>query len=272
MSNSASVPIPSLRIVPTDSLFPHEEHDSQRSAPLVERLRSEEYVINPPVVAPLDDKHFVILDGANRYHAFQELDYPHIIVQVSSYDSGQVDLHTWNHVVGAWNADAFLNEIAEVPGVELANGNDQAAQVQVMLRDNRTLALYAEGASLLQQNAVLCAFVRTYQQNARLNRTAIRNPEKVWELYTDALALVTFPLFTPKDILAAARAKAYLPPGVSRHIIQGRALRLNYPIDRLRDTTRSLADKNADLQDWFQRKLTNRQIRFYAESTYQFDE
>lgn len=272
MSNSVS--IPDLRIVPTDSLFPHEEHDSQRSEPLVERLRSEASVINPPVVAPLNDagEQFVILDGANRCYAFRELGYPHIIVQVASYASGQVDLQTWNHVVGAWDTNAFLRAVNDLAGVVITNEPDPSAPVQVMLRDNRVVSLRPTGTTLHEQNAVLCALVRIYQQNARLNRTALRSAEKVWELYEDALALVTFPLFRPDDILIAARERAYLPPGVSRHIIQGRALRLNYPLEQLRDTQTSLAAKNHVLRQWFQHKLANRHIRFYAESTYQFDE
>lgn len=274
MSNSASAPTPDLRIVPTASLFPHEEHDSQRSAPLVERLRNESAVINPPVVAPIDDHNFVILDGANRCHAFEALGYPHIIVQVAPYENGQVDLLTWKHVVGSWrgSSGSFVEAITEIPGIALANGHHASAQVHITLRDDDVVTIHSKGRTLAEQNAALCAFVRIYQQRARLHRTALDEPDDVWDLYDDALALVTFPSFTPQDILTAAQAKAYLPPGVSRHIIQGRALRLNYPLERLRDGQTSLATKNADLREWFQQKLANRQVRFYAESTYQFDE
>jgi hypothetical protein len=272
MSNPDSVPMPNLRIVPTSSLFPHEEHDSQRSAPLAERLRTEAYVINPPVVAALDDDRYVILDGANRCHAFEELGYPHIIVQVSSYESGEVDLQTWNHVVSAWDVDQLMDEIADLAHVEVFAGNDLTAPIHILLRDGRVLSVQLTGTTLREQNAATCMLVRVYQQRARLNRTAIREAHSVFELYPDAVALVRFPLYTPLDILAAARDRAYLPPGVSRHIIQGRALRINYPIERLRDTSTPLVEKNHQLREWFQRKLANRQIRFYAEATYQFDE
>jgi hypothetical protein len=33
-----------------------------------------------------------------------------------------------------------------------------------------------------------------------------------------------------------------------------------------------LRDKNEALQSWVQQKLANRQVRYYAEATYQFDE
>lgn len=271
-SDSAPVPIPDLRIVPTESLLPHEEHDSQRSAPLIERLRHEAYVINPPVVTPMDGNRYVILDGANRCHAFQALGYPHSVIQVVTYDSGYVDLLTWSHVVGAWRAEALLHEITRLPDVEASAENDTGAPIHVWLRDDRVWSLRLAGTTLQQQNAALCAFVRAYQQRARLNRTAIRNHQAIWDLYEDAIAFVTFPLFTPADILRAAHMRAYLPPGVSRHVIHGRALRINYPIAHLRDEYTTLEEKNQALKKWFQHKLINRQVRYYAESTYQFDE
>jgi hypothetical protein len=72
--------------------------------------------------------------------------------------------------------------------------------------------------------------------------------------------------------MAAAQYKAFLPPGISRHIIHGRALRVNYPLDVLSDANKNLVSKNDDLNAWIQHKLANRQVRYYAEATYQFDE
>ena len=43
--------------------------------------------------------------------------------------------------------------------------------------------------------------------------------------------------------------QAYLPPGVSRHIIHGRALKLNYPMNKLRADL-PLEEKNQHLQQW----------------------
>src|SRR5690606_18867749 len=85
-------PLPDLRIVSASTLHPHEEHDSQRLLPLVERFRAEDYIINPPIVAPMGASQFVILDGANRCHAFRALEYPHMLVQVAAYESGYVEL------------------------------------------------------------------------------------------------------------------------------------------------------------------------------------
>jgi len=45
--------LPALRFVAVEALIPHEQHDPLRSAPLVERLRGQGVLRNPPIVTPL---------------------------------------------------------------------------------------------------------------------------------------------------------------------------------------------------------------------------
>jgi hypothetical protein len=265
-------PPPDLRIVLTESLHPHEEHDSQRALPLIERLKSESVVINPPIVSPMGASQYVILDGANRYYAFSHLEYPHILVQVASYESGYVELKTWRHLVCNWEEDAFINHLKALPDLELIEGQNAQAIAHIMFRDQRVIALIAPVENTHERNAALCKVVAIYQQNAVLHRTALTEPDDIWPLHPNAFALVTFPQYQPSDIIAAARFHAYLPPGISRHIIHGRALRVNYPLDLLRDEQIRLSEKNQNLQTWMQEKLENRRVRYYAEATYQFDE
>jgi len=268
----SNAPVPDLRIVLTESLHPHEEFDTQRATPLIERLARESYMINPPIVAPMGASQFVILDGANRCHAFSILKYPHILVQVTSYDTGYVELETWRHIVCGWTADEFLSQLRSLSAITVIEGQDSQAIAHIITRDNRIFGLVAPVQNAHERNAALRDVVRTYQQQARLYRTAISEPEDIWPLYEDAISIVTFPHCRPADIIAAARYNAYLPPGISRHIVHGRALRVNYPLDALRDPETRLADKNEALKHWLQTKLAKRQIRYYAEATYQFDE
>ncbi len=268
----SSVPTPVLRIVPVSSLHPHEEHDSQRSEPLKARIRTGTEMINPPLVAPMDGDQYVILDGANRVYAFSELGYPHILVQVAGYDSGFVELSNWQHVVAAWNEHDFLQHVRQIPEITLAEGDAPDTIAHIRFRDNRVVAICAPVSNLSERNAALCRFVAVYQRNARLHRTPLSDPGEIWALFPDAVALVVFPPYHPADIIAAAQQKAYLPPGISRHIVHGRAIRVNYPLDALRDPDTSLDQKNAALLTWLQNKLANRQVRYYAEATYQFDE
>jgi hypothetical protein len=271
-SAKLDAPPPDLRIVLTETLHPHEEHDSQRAMPLIERLAQESVVINPPIVSPMGSTQFVVLDGANRFYAFSHLHYPHILVQVVSYDSGYVELSTWRHVVCKWDEAAFLDHLSEILSVQISEGTHAGALAHLLLRSGRTVAVHTPVQNTSERNATLRQVVQVYQRNAALHRTALSEPEDIWLLHPDGVSIVEFPEYQPSDIIAAARHQAFIPPGISRHIIHGRALRLNYPLDRLRDMQTPLRDKNSRLQEWIQARMANRQARYYAEATYQFDE
>ena len=270
--NRNDAPPPDLRIVLTDSLRPHEEHDSQRAMPLIDRLQHETVVINPPIVAPMGGGQFVILDGANRYYAFSQLKYPHILVQVAAYESGYVDLKTWHHIVCDWNPDALLACLQQLPNIQLVEGQAADAIAHIVFRDRKVVAILAPVENTHERNAALRDVVSIYQRNSTLHRTALTEPGDIWPLHPEGVAVIMFPHYLPADIIAAARHQAFLPPGISRHIIYGRALRVNYPLDVLRDEHTKLMAKNEALQSWMQDKLAKRQVRYYAEATYQFDE
>ena len=76
--------LPNLRILPIESVILHEDHDMQRTLPLVEKLRAQGIIRNPPIVMPLHDgtNRFMVLDGANRVTSLRELEFPHIVAQV----------------------------------------------------------------------------------------------------------------------------------------------------------------------------------------------
>jgi hypothetical protein len=270
-----AAPPPNLRIVPTDRLYPHEKHDSQRLIPLVERIRHESVMINPPIVAPMGDDKYVVLDGANRTSAFARLSFPHILVQVVPYDSPYVQLETWQHVVCAWSPVEFMRHLDKLTGISLVKPNQTHNAItplaHIQFRDGDYVTIDAQGETA-ERNQVLNQFVAVYQRNAVLHRTALTDSDHVWSHHADGIALVLFPPYRPADVIAAVREDAYIPPGITRHIIHGRALRVNYPLEWLRDTVMSLDEKNRALAQWMEDKVNHRHVRYYAESTYQFDE
>lgn len=267
-----SAPPPDLRILPTGLIYPHEESDAQRAKPLIERIREAEYFTNPPIVAEVGDGTYVVLDGANRHYSFSQLEYEHLLVQVVSYDSPFVELGVWQHIVSDWTQDHLTTALEVLPDATIHQGWNHKAVAQVMLHDGMVMSVEAPSATVADRNLALREIVHTYHHQARLNRTAHTDPTIIWPQYPDAVALFIFPSYEPEDIIAAAKYKAYLPPGISRHIIHGRALKLFYPLDRLRDKSKSLEAKNAELQQWVRDKMAARAVRYYAESTYQFDE
>src|SRR5258706_23151 len=104
-----------------------------------------------------------------------------------------------------------------------------------VLQDGRAYTLTAKGTSLDERTATLRAIVNTYKERAILNRISTDRLSQARKLYPDALAIIVFPHYEPAEIVVAARDGVLLPPGISRHIVNGRAMRLNYPLDAFRE-------------------------------------
>src|SRR5215207_1963202 len=118
---SENTETPDLRIVPLASLVEHEFNDAQRTEPLAKRLEVEGLLKNPPIVAPLEDDdqdRFVVLDGANRTMALNQLGYPHALVQVVPYTNPPVTLTTWHHLICGIAVEAYLECLSEIAGLQ----------------------------------------------------------------------------------------------------------------------------------------------------------
>jgi hypothetical protein len=84
-------------------------------------------------------------------------------------------------------------------------------------------------------------------------------------------AVAVFPSLTKQDIVEIAGSEARLPTGITRHLIPGRALRVNVPLDVL-SRDEDLAGKNRWLADLVRRRLLDHSVRYYPEGAFLFDE
>lgn len=274
--------LPDLRFVAVEALVPHEQHDQQRSGPLVERLREQGVLRNPPIVTPLppDEDRFVVLDGANRATAAAAAGLPHIVVQVVRYEDPGLRLTTWHHALielPVTELERALRAIAGLTCVPTGLRHARAVLARreaiafVALPDQRALTLHG-GGELDQRNAVLNAVVDAYRAETRFYRVASDSLADAQREHPEVTALIVFPHFEPDEVIELAMGGARLPAGITRHVIPWRALRLNVPLERMADTTEPLEAKNRWLEGWLRDKVQQRQVRFYQESTVLFDE
>jgi hypothetical protein len=280
---SQSTDKPDLRIVPLDLLVEHEYNDAQRTLPLAERLKAEGLLKNPPIVTSLaDDPRFVVLDGANRVTALNSLGFPHILVQVVKYESPHVILTTWHHVVTGLAPERFTAELSAIAGLEFRPVDLMRARAGLARREFLAYVIRADGQvfaarteaprrNVHEQNRLLNALVDTYKEQARLFRATTDNLDEALHLYANLTGLVIFPNYEFSEVLTLARDGELLPTGLTRHLIQGRALRTNYPLSEL-GSADTLEAKNARLQEWLRQKMASKEMRFYGEATYLFDE
>src|SRR5262245_48165636 len=246
--------LPDLCFVPVDSLVPHEQHDPHRSGPLVQRFRDQGMLRNPPVVTPLrpDDDRYVVLDGANRATAAQAAGFPHMVVQRVHYEDPGVRLHTWHHGLSAFPIAELERALAAVPGLDRADSDLRHARAVLARREaiafvalpGERAILLVGGGDLHQRNAVLNAVVDAYRARTPFLRTASDSLAEAQADHPEVTGLVVFPHFEPAEVLELAGSGARVPAGITRHVIPGRALRVDVPLERLADTSWSLEEKN----------------------------
>jgi len=255
--------MPDLRVVPVAELLLHEQHDAQRSEPLLQRLQADGVMKNPPIVAPIrGESRYVVLDGANRVTAMLAMGIAHIAVQVVDYEDPELILDTWHHLVkGVGEAD-FKCLLLSVQGVTTKGTDPVHARAQLARREILALVEYPDGevctvkaeGNLHLRTQRLNEIVDLYKLRGRIFRANTDHLPSLLPLYDEVSALVVFPRFTPAEIVDLARLGACLPAGITRHLIPRRALRINLPLTLL-GSDASLPEKNAWLTDWMKQKV-----------------
>jgi hypothetical protein len=274
--------IPKLLILAADALILHEDVDVRRVEPLVERLQVDGFLKNPPIAAPIDcplgcQGRHVILDGANRTTALWKLEAPHHLVQVVDYH--EVELDTWGHLVTGISREVFTQSLSKA-GLELESTTREDARERLARReiaasitapDGYVFAVRGAG-SLASETQALRRLASVYNGRSVIHRVKTDRMADLLPYYDDVTALIRFPSYEPEDILRLADDGHKLPTGITRHVIHGRALRVNMPLSLLMDEHRTTEQKNQWLRDWIKQKLAQREIRYYQESTFLFDE
>lgn len=295
MSRKGCEPGPELKIVPVKDIIIHEHFDKTRSPRLAKIIEEAGVLQDPPIVARLGGGKYVHLDGANRITIFHEedlLNCQHILVQIVDYfDPESIKLSSWCHVTQQ-DKDSFLSRLKS-KGVEPLPMDCDAARTLISDGEDVLCCLFfrdgvvfgVKGGSDFESRVKLMnEVVRTYE--GRIERDHLE-PEKgewkrqingLFEKYDDCNIIVAFPRFTPEQVVQIATKLATdaneenlvkMPPGVTRHIVlEGRALRINFPLSVLKTEDISLETKNELLKEFLRKKKPRR----YEEPTFMYDE
>ena len=272
--------LPQLDILPIESVILHEDHDMQRSAPLIDKLRETGILRNPPIVMPLMDgtKRYMVLDGANRVTSIQEMEFPHIIAQVVEPEDPNVSLQTWNHVIWGMSPKALMSAFRKLKGLEVIKIDVHKSMdapkyvpVNVRLPDGKLYLLSEEPTDLSNHIATLHAVVNSYKTCASLDRTSQTLIDSFRDIHADLTALIIFPRFKVRTLLKLAGRKIVLPTGITRFTVSPRALHLNYPLHEL-SSGKPIEDKRDYLQRWMEERVKKKGVRLYSEATFLFDE
>jgi len=265
--------LPDLQVVMRGQVSLHEDADPLRVAGLAERLRRDGVLRNPPVAAVLGGEGYVVLDGANRVSALARLDLPAVPLQVVDYDDPAIRLEVWRHlIVDPMDLPRAL-ERAGLP-LEAASGERAAEalgerRIACYIRTHRQIFV----VPLSPQHRLaelLSKVVGVYKGAAHIYRVPTEDFDALVRGYGEVSAVVVFPQLDKQDILAIAASPAKLPTGITRHLIPGRALRVNIPLDLL--AAAEVARAHERLRELVRTRLLDGRVRYYPEGAFLFDE
>lgn len=274
---NASDPI--LRIVPLNDVLLHEQIERERVEKLFARLQGDWFLKNPPIVSQSADK-YILLDGATRCTALKRIGCRDVVVQIVDYHAPGLLLETWNHLLVDLPLSEFFQTLDRLPGLTVQDTpRDQADTLlaqrssigTLVLADGRAFALQTHSATLRDQVQLLNQIVAAYEGRGELYRVPHANLSHLVTEYARLSALVIFPRYRPEEICQLAHNGSKLPTGITRHIIPGRVMRVNIPLDVLQSDD-TLEKKNQWLAEWIRLKMRERHVRYYQEPVFLFDE
>ncbi|MFV1858238.1 MAG: hypothetical protein ACC647_02690 [Anaerolineales bacterium] len=271
--------LPELQIVDTAAMRPHEAIEGGRSQRLIRALQTQGFLKNPPVVLRVEGETecYVVLDGANRTMAVRKMGFPHMLVQIANEG---VEVKSWNHILSEGNLRPVLEGVSRISEVEVSKSDEFRAAAALareesiaymVLPDGETWQLGVDGAGISEKLKGLTELVSLYEGRFRRERTTTSNLNGLSNLYPEMNCLIVYPQFSVSDVIEVASSGALFPSGLTRFLISPRALRVNFPLAMLADRS-PIEEKRRALEEWIRQRVDQRRVRFYAESTFVFDE
>ena len=250
-----------LRLVEPGCLLLHEAHDEDRLTRLKERITSEGEQRNPVVASPHGDR-FLVLDGAHRVRAMDELGARFVLVQVVEPPERA---EGWGHVVGGMDApgpdDANGLVVAEVPGDE-ARGE---AVAEIETAGGERIFVRSREVGPLARSRAMWALQARYPEDAAVRRV---EPDRAVRLIRGE-ALIRYRPFSPGELVEIVGSGAVLPAGVTRFRVRERVLGVRYPLGRMMDGEPRA--RNVELRRFVSERWAENRVRYYREPVVLFE-
>lgn len=246
-----------LRLLALRDLILHEAHDVRRLRSLRERVGAEGVQRNPVVVSPYGGRHLV-LDGAHRVRAIEELGYRLVLAQIVEPPE---KAESWAHLIDG----ARLRGLRAVEGIEVSErpGGHWLAEAETAGGERLFVRVCKEG--LPAEVRALWGLQEIYPEGVVVSRVDPDGPV----VLADDEAVVRYRAFTPAELVEIVRSGAVLPAGITRFRIEERVLGVGYPLERMKDD--DVAARNAELQEFVRECWKANRIRYYGEPVVLFE-
>jgi hypothetical protein len=246
-----------LRLVRSVNLILHEAHDEDRLLRLRARMEAEGEQRNPIIVSSQGDC-CLVLDGAHRVRALQELGCRLALVQlVEPPERAQ----SWAHLLD----DVGREDLDGVEGVELYEGPTEGALAEVRTAEGERVSLRSREKGLDAEVRALWALQALYPEGVVVRRV---DPDAPVEM-SRGQTMIRYRPFAPSELVEIVRSGAVLPAGITRFRVRERVLGVRYPLEKLKDG--DAPARNAELRAFVERLWSENLIRYYGEPVVLFE-
>lgn len=224
----------------------HHEKTNQKTLGNTKASLLKDRVMKDPIIA--DEKHLIILDGAHRVSALQELGFQRILACLLDYGSPSVKLGGWYRTLRTRLEicqrvldDLNLKYERVKWPVDLQTGDENILMVVGSERE----ALRIEGYNSTIQAHRLSAVFESELRKRGIHITYATERDAMNKLESGIVSCVlALPTPSKNDVISIAMRGEVFPPKATRHMIPARPLELNLPLTFLRDTGLSVDEAN----------------------------
>lgn len=245
-----------LLLVDLECLILHEAHDNDRLDRLRRRIETEGEQRNPVIVSPHEDR-YLVLDGAHRVRALEELGSRFVLVQTVEPPE---KAEGWGHLLNGVGQD----DLDDVEGVEVSAslGLTPLAEVETA---GETIFLSTTEEGLQGRVRGLWGLQSLYPKDVLVRRL---DPDGAVSL-SGREVLIRYRDFTPGELAKIVDSGTILPAGITRFRVRERVLGVRYPLGRMREGDPRA--RNAELREFVERSWGEDRVRYYGEPVVLFE-
>ena len=245
-----------LRLVEPGCLLLHEAHDEARLARLKGRILAENEQRNPVVASSYGDR-FLVLDGAHRVRAMDEIGARFVLVQVVEPPERA---EGWGHLVGGMGPLYPDDANGLVVG-----GESGEAVAEIETSGGETVSVRSREAGSLARSRAMWALQARYPGEASVRRV---EPDGAVRL-SGGEVLIRYRPFAPEDLVEIVGSGAVLPAGVTRFRVRERVLGVRYPLSKMMDG--EPRHRNVELRRFVSKRWAENRVRYYREPVVLFE-
>ncbi len=242
-----------IAILEISTLHFHEATIPQLVAHLTTSIASDGYVKDPIIV---DEKSLTVLDGVHRVAALKQLQIPRIPACLVDYSNPNIKVCNWYRTLAnAPNLERTIKTL-KIPRVNIGTHQESdpsnigtAPNVATVELRNTSFLIRSKFNNISEAYDV----IGRIESRLRSRRIRIR-----YETERDALqdlhagtvdAVIRTPELTKKKIVDLALSGIVLSAKTTRHVIPARPLRVNVPLNLLRNRKKPLSEANDELRN-----------------------